>query len=172
MIDEVSEFEVDDPDAQDAPDVLSLVERICLRFHGVARQLRARHAGRSTVEVEDEYDVQDLLHALLRLHFEDIRAEEWTPSYAGGASRVDFLLKQERIVIEVKKTRASLKASDLGAELLVDIARYQRHPDCGRLVCFIYDPEGRLGNPIGLERDLEAHGGPLKVRAIVGPKGV
>jgi hypothetical protein len=171
LIDEIVEYDLHAKDETTAPDVLSLLERICLRFHAVARQLRARHAGRSTLEIEDEYDVQDLLHALLRLHFDDIRAEEWTPSYAGGSSRVDFLLKHERIVVEVKKTRATLTTSELGAQILVDIARYQRHPDCGILLCFVYDPEGRIGNPIGLERDLESHPGQLKIRAIVGPKG-
>ncbi|WP_374350678.1 hypothetical protein [Chitinimonas sp.] len=170
LIDEILEYDLDYENESAATDVLSLVERICLRFHGVARQLRSRHAKRGTLEIEDEYDVQDLLHALLRLHFDDIRPEEWSPTYAGGASRMDFLLKKERVVIEVKKTRQSLSDADLGAELLVDIARYQRHPDCGTLVCFIYDPEGRIGNATGLERDLESHGGPLKVRAIVGPK--
>ncbi len=78
------------------------VLRVCEKFHDVARQLRQRHEERNTLEVEDEYDAQDLLHALLRLFFNDIRAEEWTPSYAGGSSRMDFLLKRERIVVEVK----------------------------------------------------------------------
>ena len=56
-------------------------------------------------EIKDEYDVQDLLNALLRLNFDDVRPEEYTPSYAGSSTRVDFLLKKEKIVIEVKKTR-------------------------------------------------------------------
>lgn len=43
--------------------------------------------------LEDEYDVQDLPHALLLLYFDDVRAEEWTPSYAGKSARMDFLLK-------------------------------------------------------------------------------
>jgi hypothetical protein len=109
MIDEIQEYEIDGTDISEAPNYLALVEKICLRFHNAARQLRNRHANRSTLQVEDEYDVQDLLHALLKIHFDDIRPEEWTPSYAGGSSRVDFLLKQEKIVIEVKKTRPSLK---------------------------------------------------------------
>jgi len=37
---------------------------------------------------------------------------------------------------------------------LIDIARYQSHPDCRNLVCFVYDPEGKIGNPKGLENDL------------------
>lgn len=168
MIGEIKDYGFDN-DAG-APDALTLVERICLKFHAVARQMRDRYANRETLRIEDEYDVQDLLHALLKVHFEDIRPEEWTPSYAGASSRVDFLLKSEQIVIEVKKTRSSMSVNDLGAQLLVDVARYQRHPDCKLLVCFVYDPEGRVGNPTGLERDLEDTAGAIKVRAIVGPR--
>jgi len=130
------------------------IVKICNSFHLVARQLRKRHSNRATLEIEDEYDVQDLFHALLRLFFEDIRAEEWTPSYAGGSSRVDFLLQQEKIVVELKKTRNGLGEKEVGNQLLIDIARYQSHPDCKNLICFVYDPEGRIGNPKGLENDL------------------
>ena len=45
-----------------------------------------RHGGRNTLDVRDEYDVQDLLHALLKMFFKDVRSEEWTPSYAGASS--------------------------------------------------------------------------------------
>ena len=58
--------------------------KICTRFHLVARQLRKRHDDRSTLDISDEYDVQDLLHSLLCLFFDDIRSEEGTPSYAGS----------------------------------------------------------------------------------------
>ena len=170
FIDEIREYDIPGAVEVGVPDQLSLIERICLHFHRVYRQLQARHGGRPTIVIQDEYDVQDLLHALLRLHFDDVRPEEWTPSFAGASARVDFLLKEERIVVEVKKTRPSMNVGELGAQLLVDIARYERHPDCGTLVCFIYDADGRIGNPVGLERDLEAHSGTLRVRVIVGPK--
>ncbi|MGR0481594.1 MAG: PD-(D/E)XK nuclease domain-containing protein [Candidatus Electronema sp. V4] len=143
---------------------------ICLRFHAVASQLRSRHKNRNTLEIEDEYDVQDLLHALLRLYFDDVRAEEWTPSYAGGCSRVDFLLKAEQVVIEVKKTRKGLAAKDIGDQLLIDIQRYQAHPDCKTLVCFVYDPEGRIANPRGIEADLNKQHGSVLVEVIIAPR--
>lgn len=131
------------------------IERIANRLHKVAIQIRSRHDGRPTLDVSDEYDVQDLLHSLLVVDFDDVRPEEYTPSYAGGASRTDFLLKKERIVIEVKKSRNGMTANSLGQELLVDIARYGEHPDCGALICIIYDPDSRIANPRGLEADLE-----------------
>ncbi|MBZ4359524.1 hypothetical protein LAM19_25050, partial [Mycobacterium tuberculosis] len=77
---------------------------------------------RQTIEINDEYDVQDLFHALLKIHFEDVRPEEYTPSYAGSSTRVDFLLKNEKIIIELKKTRKNLKQKEVGEQLIVDIA--------------------------------------------------
>jgi len=156
-------------DKPEVTDSLSLVEQICTRFHLVARQLRSRHQDRQTLSVQDEYDVQDLLHALLWLYFEDVRAEEYTPSYAGKSSRMDFLLKRERIVVEVKKTRLGLNAPELSTQLIEDIERYKSHPDCKTLVCFVYDPEGFIPNPRGIEDDLERDGDPFPVRVLIHP---
>lgn len=149
-----------------------MLERLCSRFHRVARQLRSRHSHRDTLHVEDEYDVQDLLHALLTLEHDDIRPEEWTPSYAGGSSRMDFLLKLEQIVVEAKKTRSGLGARELGEQLMVDIQKYKQHPDCRTLVCFVYDPEGRIADPRGIESDLSGDKDGLTVRVIIAPKGL
>ena len=59
----------------------------------------------------------------------------------GGASRMDFLLKNEKLVVEAKMTRAALTEKQIGEQLIVDAAGYSTHPDCTILVCFIYDPE-------------------------------
>ena len=151
---------------------LIVVEKLCNRFHLVARQLRNRYNDRETIDVEDEYDVQDLFHALLTLEFSDIRSEEWTPSYAGSASRTDFLLKQEQIVIEIKKTRKGLGAKEVGEQLIIDIKRYKSHPDCHSLICFVYDPDGRIANPRGIENDLNGEHEGVEVKVIIAPSGV
>src|SRR5207244_1568802 len=78
--------------------------RVFGRFHAVATGLRRRYDNRPTLDVADEYDVQDLLRSLIALFFDDIRQEEWTPSYAGKAARSDFFLKVNGIAVEVKKT--------------------------------------------------------------------
>jgi hypothetical protein len=154
---------------RDAQDSLGNIRLVLRRFHLVARQLERRHADRNTIEVTDEYDVQDILHALLKIFFSDIRPEEWTPSYAGGSGRVDFLLKLERIVIEVKKTRKSLSIKQIGEQLIVDIDRYKNVPDCDTLICFVYDPEGLISNPTGLKSDLSGKKDTLQVEVIVEP---
>jgi hypothetical protein len=161
------------PIAESSPqtDPVVILERIFSRFHQVAKQLRVRHESRHTLDVNDEYDVQDLLHALLRLHFEDIRTEEWTPSYAGGSSRMDFLMKTQQIVVEVKKTRSNLRDKQVGEQLIVDIEKYKQHPNCRRLFCFVYDPEGLIGNPVGLENDLARQSrNNLEVRVFIFPR--
>lgn len=140
------------------------------KFHQVVRQLRYRYDSRETLNVQDEYDMQNLLHSLLHLYFEDIRPEEWTPSYAGKSSRMDFLLKDYKVIIEVKKTRKGLTEKELGTQLIDDIARYKSHPDCETLLCFTYDPEGLIGNPRGLENDLNRQDeSGLNVKVIIRP---
>jgi hypothetical protein len=119
--------------------------------------------------VNDEYDVQDLMHALLTIFFDDIRPEEWAPSYVGGSSRMDFLLKKEGIVVELKKAGPRLGAKEIGEQLLIDIERYKAHPDCKILACMVYDPSSYVKNPRGLEGELGRKREGLTVRVIVTP---
>jgi hypothetical protein len=152
-------------------DAVALVENICRRFPLFARQLNMRYEGRPGFRIKDEYDVQDLLHALLLLHFDDIRVEEVMPSYAGNSSRMDFLLKSEKLVVEAKMTRKTLGQKDVADQLIEDKERYRTHPDCRTLVCFVYDPDGHCDNPVALEKDVSATSGGLQVVVIVAPRG-
>jgi hypothetical protein len=67
---------------------------------------------------------------------------------------MDFLLKAEKIVIEAKKTNDNLRDRLVCDQLIIDIERYTVHQDCKTLVCFVFDPDRLLENPIGLEKDL------------------
>jgi hypothetical protein len=87
---------------------LTWIVELCRRFDIVVRQLRRRYSQRGTLDVDDEYDVQDLLHALLLVRSDDVRAESWNPTYLGGASRIDFLIPEAETIVEVKKTRSGL----------------------------------------------------------------
>lgn len=135
-----------------------VLRRIADRLHIVIEQLTRRHQDRPTLNVTDEYDLQDLLHGLLRLFFDDVRPEQYTLSYAGKSARIDFVLPDEHTVVEVKHTRETLTEKQLGDELLLDIARYRTHPLCRRLFCLVYDPGRFIHNPRGLERDLMNYG--------------
>lgn len=157
---------------RDARDAESLVVHLCRRFHLFAEQLTQRHDGRNTINIRDEYDVQDALHALLRLHFDDVRPEEVTPSVGGKSGRMDFLLKPERIVVEAKMTRKGLDQKKVGDELIIDMRRYQSHPDVRTLICLVYDPDGHCKTPAALESDLSKADGELRTVVVVCPKGL
>lgn len=175
MIDEIETYWEEDESAASEVSIgrttEEIIELLCNRFYTVTRQLKRRSKGRPNLEIADEYDVQYLMRALLHLFFEDVRPEEWTPSYAGKSSRVDFLLKIEKTVLEIKHSRSSLTEKELGDELIIDIRRYQAtHPDCQSLFCFVYDPEGYIDNPRGMENDLSKVIEGMLVKVIIAPK--
>ena len=59
-------------------------------YHTFIANLGRRHQNRPGLEIKDEYDVQDLVRALLCVWFDDVMSEEWTPSYSGKCFRIDF----------------------------------------------------------------------------------
>lgn len=149
---------------------VSSVVRICERFHLVAKELKHRRVGREALKMEDEYDVQYLLGALLRLDFDDVRAEEPTPSCAGKSSRIDFFLQGEGLAVEAKNTRDGLTNAQVGTELNDDKGRYRKMAGCRGLVCLVYDPEDLLKNPTAVEKDLSEDEGGFLVKVIVSPR--
>ena len=152
------------------PEPLDQVVEICSRLPVVARQLSRRHGGRNTLEIQDEYDVQDLLHSLLLVEFDDVRDESNNPKYLGKGTRIDLLLPRERVAIEVKMTRSTLSEGELGSQLAEDITRYA-DPDANRgvtdLVLYIHDPTHQVANPSGFCHDLERASDRLRIRAAI-----
>jgi hypothetical protein len=132
-----------------------LLEILLKGLRRAMHPLTQRRKGAQALSFSTEYDVQDLLHALLRPWVADIRPEEFTPSYAGSTTRMDFLLPKYGIVIELKFVRDTTHAKKIGNELIIDIDHYQRHPDCRYLWCVIFDQNHLLPNAEGLKTDLE-----------------
>ncbi|WP_272990496.1 MULTISPECIES: hypothetical protein [Hyphomonas] len=153
---------------------VSAIDRIvslCRRFPLLLKPIQNRHAKRTPFEINDEYDVQDLFHGILRLHFDDVRPEEVSPSVAGGSSRVDFLLKHERLVVEAKFMGQSMSQKKLRSQLIEDITLYAAMDHVDTLVCLVYDPDLKCTNPRAIETDLQNSIGRLEVRIIVCPQG-
>jgi hypothetical protein len=157
-------------DEESETDTIGHLRKICSAFHRVTRQLRQRRDERPTLEVEDERDVIDLLHTLLCVTYDNIEAEEWTPTYTNGSTRTDLWLKNEGVVIIAKKTKQGIGVKALTHQVSVDFEQYGTHPECKLMFCFIYDPEGRIGHPKGLEADLTLNYNGRRVEALVSPK--
>jgi len=145
-------------DHRDPAQPTEIDELLLILFKGLRRSMHPlthRRKGAVALSFSTEYDVQDLLHALLRPWVADIRPEEFTPSYAGSSTRMDFLLPSHRLVLELKFVRDGNHAKKIGDELIIDIDHYRRHPDCGTLWCVVFDPDHLLLNAEGLKNDLE-----------------
>lgn len=154
------------PEKQSLNNLINLLNR----FHKITQAIRDRHNDRDTLLIQDEYDVQDLLNGLLQIYFDDVRKEDYSPSSAGANTRLDFVLRKEKIILEIKITSESLMLKKLGEELYIDIGRYKAYPDCNNLVIFIYDKGDHIRNKVGFISDLEKQSTPtFKVTAIINP---
>ncbi|MCC6139633.1 MAG: hypothetical protein IT389_03345 [Nitrospira sp.] len=155
---------------QPASDPVDALRKVCLRFHAVARQLRLRKDYRTTLEVEDNYDLHDLLCALLKLEFDEVGADDQTPPYADGSTRTALLLNQDRLAVVAQKTRSGLTTKELAEQIAADTVHYAARKPCAHLFYFIYDPEGRIGSPTRLETDLTSVSDSFTVDVLVAPK--
>jgi hypothetical protein len=148
-------------------EALDFLDRTARRLPYALAALRRPYRGHEGTTIADEYDLQHFLLAVLCLHFEDVREEEYSPSRAGGATRIDFTLRDVRVAIETKMTRVGLGARQLGEEIAADWLRYQAHPDAGALFVLVYDPERRVSNSTGFERDFESDADAFPVRVVI-----
>lgn len=142
------------------------IEQIFNRFGKIHRQLKKRQRNRDPICINDEYDVQYLLHALLRLHFDDVRDESYLKQHAGKNPRIDFLIEEEKIGIETK-FMGGRSRERIRNELAEDKEQYRSDPNCDILLCFIYDPNDDLTNPIEFEKDLAGEMDNLVTRVTV-----
>jgi|GEM_PF-2527218 len=123
-------------------------------FPTCERLLADRKHNRPPFKVVNEYDVQDLLHSILRPSYPDIVAEEHAPKRAGSSKRLDFVIPGLETVIETKMIRSKTHAKKIADELDIDVRNYPAHSSCKRLLCFVYDPDRLIVDPRKLEKDL------------------
>lgn len=136
-------------------DIFHLLHDIFTNFHRFDIAMKRRYGKRTTIEINDEHDLQDALFAILRLFTKDIQKETYVPNYAGSNSRVDFFLPEHELIIETKMASPSLQDKSIGEQLVTDFNRYKELTKAKHLVCFIYDKDSNINNPPTLIRDLE-----------------
>src|SRR5262249_9639524 len=122
------------------PEPLARLETMLSRLPRVIRQLRVRQGEKPPFRVTDERDLEDLLRALLVLHPDDVRPQCRTPRYA-AATRTDFLLAAEGIVVMAKMVRSDVREAQLAEQLREDAAHYRAQGGCRMVVVYIHDPE-------------------------------
>jgi REase_DpnII-MboI len=137
-----------------ARDKLALAMQLLNNLPVAARILGERQRSRPPFAIESEFDVQDLLFAVLRSVFQDARREEWTPQRAGSAKRIDVILPASHVVVEAKYVRNRRHAKEVADELRVDFECYHDHEYCEHLIALVWDPHRHISDPEQFSSDL------------------
>lgn len=98
------------------------------------------------IKIENEYDLQHLLYAVLKPLYEDIR-KEVTEDSGVGTVRSDMWIPTLQAVIETKCTRKSMTIKKLTEELEADIIHYRAKT----LYFYIFDKEKLVLDRSGFE---------------------
>jgi hypothetical protein len=134
------------------PDV-ALVEQICRRLPYTARILAQRsRKGKGGYSIVDEYDVQDLLHGILRAFIKYSVQEDPLPKVAGAkSSRADISIEEMGVLVEVKFVRGPDDQKRLFDEFSQDLILYAKWPYLRNLIFLIYNSDD-LRDPEAFEK--------------------
>jgi hypothetical protein len=134
------------PPADKAGD-LALILCVCERLRDAARQLRDRARGKADFKIEDEYDVQDLLFAVLRAYLKQAIQEDPISKIANcKSSRADISIEAMGVLIEIKFVRSPRDQSTLVQQYAEDLLLYSKWKPLRHLIYLLYNSDG-LADP-------------------------
>ena len=137
----------------DSKHKLDTIFMVIERFTSATKSLTSRRKGKRNLNISDEYDVQDIIHTILKPFVPLIKNEEVVPGNdVNKFLKIDFLLPLEKTALECKYVRDLSHTKKITKELNDDIQTYIHHQDCNNLIFFIYDKELLISNPDSLEK--------------------
>jgi hypothetical protein len=139
--------------------------------NAIQKIIRYRRKGHMEFKIEDEYDVQDILYVILKSFFPLLRDEDPIAKVGAKSTKIDLILREEMILIEVKM----LKEKDNNEvefieQLKKDFESYHQCQWLTKLFCFVYDPYKKtrdLANFNDLNGDRTKQGHSFNVEIIV-----
>lgn len=119
----------------------AMVLQICRRIQYSASILSNRpRKGKTPFLIEDEYDVQDLLQAVLKAYLKYFVQEDPLPKVAAAkSSRADISIEDLGILIEVKYVREPGDQKRIFGEYAEDLELYSQWPHLKTLIFLIYN---------------------------------
>ncbi len=121
----------------------SLLERKTHKKSGIQQEQLA------ALKIKNEYDIQHLLYACIRLFYPGARVEV-SEDTGYSVVRTDIFLDSSH-VIEVKCTRENMKLKRLIEEIEADMVHYSAE----NIYFFLYDKEKIIDNPIAFKESYE-----------------
>jgi len=109
--------------------------------NAVQKIIKNRRKGKDNFQIKDEYDVQDILYVILKSIFPTLRDEDAVPKAGAKSTKIDFIIREEKILIEVKMMKEKdTNETNFIEELKVDFESYHQCAWLKKLYCFVYDP--------------------------------
>jgi hypothetical protein len=109
--------------------------------NAVQKIINNRRKGHPEFLIKDEYDVQDILYVIVKSFFPNMRDEDPIPKVGGKSTKIDLILREEKILIEVKMIKAKdTNETHFIEQLKVDFESYHKCIWLEKLFCFVYDP--------------------------------
>lgn len=132
---------------------VGLVETICRRIGKSAQILTNRQRKeKQAYSIKDEYDVQDLLHSILRAYLKSSVQEDPLPKLTGTkSSRADISIHDLGVLIEVKYAYGPSDQKRIFEQFSQDLLLYSQWPHLKTLLYLIYNSSD-LVDPEALEK--------------------
>lgn len=108
-----------------------------------------------SIKFENEAQLQDFIYSVLRALFSSVEFEDPTEKMCGKSNRFDFVLKDHRIIIEIKYVRDKKHGKKISEELSADYLRYKQSPYGQTIINYIYDPNNHIPNHALFKKDLK-----------------
>lgn len=151
---------------------IQLVLQLCGRLNHSAKVLNRRRKDKLPFEISDEYDVQDLLKAVLRAYFKYSVTEDPIGKLAGSSSRADFAIRELGVIIEAKYVHSPTEQDRITKQFAADVQSYSQWPYLEHFIYLVYGAED-LNEPElldQLEGSLEVSGKRFKAHVVRCPK--
>lgn len=144
-------------------------------FHNASKKIvQTRRKDHQSFAINDEYDVQDILYVILKSIFPNLKEEDPTPRVGVKSNKIDLILREEGILIEVKMIKHSdSNERDFVEQLKNDIQSYRNCQWLQQLIFFVYDPFGKTKdaqNFFDLNGQQSINGTTFTIEVILNPK--
>lgn len=116
------------------------------------------------LEINSEFDVQDLLYFSLKPLFSDLVYEQPTEKGSAGYSVGDFSIPSLKLILEAKFVGEKAHVKARADEIHEDIWKYATQTDCESIVFFVYDPKLLIPDRVNYARLSSATGGEFKAK--------
>lgn len=109
--------------------------------NAIQKIIKDRRKDHPEFKITDEYDVQDILYVILKSIFPTLREEDPIPKVGAKSTKIDLIIREEKILIEVKMIKVKdSNETHFIEQLKTDFESYHECKWLRKLFCFVYDP--------------------------------